>query len=465
MHNNDLDEKPVSGVQKTFEELIEEKLRKEIQEPVIRREFPKREFLRKKNNSAYYNKDTEQNDKSKEEEDEYKPTSYQKPIKNLNRDLSADKILIKPNLDPQENPKKKQFLKKGEGKISLSVNNKPDKADIKPEPQNCIPPKSNQKKIPIKSASETKIENKIEDKIKLKAPEKPAMISTKPINDETIYYDINALDCEQIEFTKVREVEKPVQNKLEEEYNEKLLVVSEEIKRFKTETMHKKQGNRNLKSELAGLERELEEYTEYKNNRIQELKLYRENEIKRIKRERLNLEKSSKAQQPTKTDEIEELRSLLFKIQEDLAIKEFKDKEKLEDLALELSKIQTEINELEVQVKIREQLLIKERFKKPNPKGISEKVFKNGTKVKNYPDGRCIINFQNGDTKETHPDGTIIYQYSKDQITQITLPDGTEISEFSNGQIEKLFPDGKKEITFPNGSVQVEYSGSSKKAN
>ena len=71
MHNNDLDEKPVSGVQKTFEELIEEKLRKEIQEPVIRREFPKREFLRKKNNSAYYNKDTEQNDKSKEEEDEY----------------------------------------------------------------------------------------------------------------------------------------------------------------------------------------------------------------------------------------------------------------------------------------------------------------------------------------------------------------------------------------------------------
>lgn len=447
MFHDNLDEIPIAGVTKTFEELLEEKLREEGTKNIVQREFPKKEFLKKKQNPSYYIKEETQIDKPKKLE-ESKPIVRQKS-NNLNKELPDENFSSKVSQNSAGNNGKKSFLKKGEGKICLNA--KPEKADSKNEI--VKPPPKNVGVKPIEAKAEVKVHPKTIEK-PVKNFENP--VKNKTGNDETIYYDLSALEYDEIEVLE-KPVEKSSQNILLEEYNKKLLMINEEVQRFKSETALKKKANKVLKSNLCDLEAELEGFIDFKNNRVQELSSYKENEIKRIKRERLNLEKNCKAQQPTKSEEIEDLRLLLFKVQEELAIKEFKDKEKLDELSQELSALNSEINEYETQVKIREQLLIKDNFKKP--KNPNEKVFKNGTRMRNFPDGRCIINFLNGDTKETHPDGTIIYQYNKDQITQITLPDGTEISEFSNGQIEKVFPNGKKEITFPNGSVQVEYSG------
>ncbi|NWU81846.1 CENPJ protein, partial [Onychorhynchus coronatus] len=126
------------------------------------------------------------------------------------------------------------------------------------------------------------------------------------------------------------------------------------------------------------------------------------------------------------------------------------------------------------------------------PDGKVEQVLKNGCHLVFFPngtwkkvgsDGKTVtITFFNGDVKQVMPDQTVIYYYADAKTTHTTYSDGLEVLQFSNGQIgkhpthlselvptdmylcnkhlvskyisEKHYPDGKKEITFPDQTIK-----------
>ena len=87
--------------------------------------------------------------------------------------------------------------------------------------------------------------------------------------------------------------------------------------------------------------------------------------------------------------------------------------------------------------------------------GRREAMFPSGLKKTVWPDGAALVRFPNGDVKETSAKGVVTYQYASTGCVQTTHPDGLEVLQFPSGQVEKHFPDGSKEITFPNQIVKV----------
>ena len=86
--------------------------------------------------------------------------------------------------------------------------------------------------------------------------------------------------------------------------------------------------------------------------------------------------------------------------------------------------------------------------------GRREVVFPSGLKKTVWPDGSAVVVFPNGDTKETSAEGVVLYHYAATGCTQTTYLDKLEVLQFASGQIEKHFPDGSKEIVFPNKTVK-----------
>uniref|UniRef100_A0A2K5LAQ0 Centromere protein J C-terminal domain-containing protein n=1 Tax=Cercocebus atys TaxID=9531 RepID=A0A2K5LAQ0_CERAT len=65
-----------------------------------------------------------------------------------------------------------------------------------------------------------------------------------------------------------------------------------------------------------------------------------------------------------------------------------------------------------------------------------------------------VIWFSNGDVKKVKPDQRVIYYHANAQMTRTTSPDGLEVVQFPNKRTEKFYPDGSKEIVFPDGTVK-----------
>ncbi|XP_078226990.1 putative T-complex protein 10A homolog isoform X3 [Callithrix jacchus] len=65
-----------------------------------------------------------------------------------------------------------------------------------------------------------------------------------------------------------------------------------------------------------------------------------------------------------------------------------------------------------------------------------------------------IIRFSNGDVKKITPDRRVIYYNANAQTTRTTYPDGLEVVQCPNKQTEKFYPDGSREIVFPDGTVE-----------
>lgn len=459
----DPDEVPVAGVKKTFEELLDEKMQEEVYLPIQKRDVPKKEFLRRKSNPPGEYK------VAKYEEFDHKPIVEDKSLKFVQEKMIVPK-LKKPSPSVQiENlqnkspePGKKQFLKRGEGKSCLSKKEngeqkgKNEKKKKKKVADCGMKPNFDNFQVVVKESKNVRGREQIDEVKKQPVPQQ--VIKPK---EESIYYDPTALNSEQTEITKSHKEppkeppKDPPNSKATDIYNEKLNELNAQIERFKQQASILKSENKEIKQQIAAVDQELAEFSERKSRRMQDLVELKETELKRMKKERIEIEKSMKNVEYKKSTELEEMRTLLFKVQEEITVKEFKDKENLEMLTDELAKVNAEIGELEAQVKIREQLMLKEKFSKAPSKQPVEKVYQNGTRVKNYPDGKKVIYFTNGDIKESHPDGKVIYMYNDDQITEITLPDGTSICEFSNGQTEKTFPNGTKEIIYPDGSSQI----------
>jgi hypothetical protein len=93
--------------------------------------------------------------------------------------------------------------------------------------------------------------------------------------------------------------------------------------------------------------------------------------------------------------------------------------------------------------------------------GRSEQLFRSGKRVINFANGtrkvvlqsgHVILHFSNGDVKRTFPSGKTTYWYAVAQTTHTQLPDGLQVFQFhSSQQTEKHFPDGRKEILYPEG--------------
>ena len=488
---DDPEEIPISGPKKTFEEMLEEKIQEDFFQPVQKREIPKREFLRRKSNPPGEYR------VSKYEEFEEKPVKVQdrkaqeppqrledKPIIPKMKKPSPS-VQIEPAAKTPEPSNKKQFLRRGEGKSCLTK--KESKSKQTKSKKNLEPYRAFED--PPITIKDSKPKQKLVQYIPEESPPKKQIIPPpKPKTEDTIYYDPSALaydesepiikpaksnqSKQQIDYKETKEVKevkevkdikegkvfsevKETKSKAEEIYNGKMNELNAQIERFKQQASLIKSENKDIKQKISQIDQELSEFSSRKEKRMAELQNLKSSELKRMKKERMELEKSLKVPEPKSNSEAEELRSQLFKTQEEFSIKDFKDNENLDKLSEELLKLNTDISDLEAQVRIREQLILKEKFSRPNPKQPSEKVYSNGTRVKQYPDGKKVIQFTNGDIKESHPDGKVIYIYNEDQTTEITLPDGTTICEFSNGQTEKTFPDGSKEVTFPDGSSQT----------
>ncbi|KAL4839183.1 hypothetical protein H8958_014552 [Nasalis larvatus] len=86
-----------------------------------------------------------------------------------------------------------------------------------------------------------------------------------------------------------------------------------------------------------------------------------------------------------------------------------------------------------------------------------------GCAITNFPDAsqkklstdkkRTIIRFSNSDVK-IKPDQRVIYYHANAQTMCTTYPDGLEVVQFPNKQTENFYPDGSKEIVFPDGTVK-----------
>lgn len=82
-------------------------------------------------------------------------------------------------------------------------------------------------------------------------------------------------------------------------------------------------------------------------------------------------------------------------------------------------------------------------------------TYANHTEKEILPDGTTICRFSNGDIKTTYSNiGIVVYFYAKSGTSHTTHADGLEVFEFASGQIERHFPNGEREVIFPDGTKQ-----------
>ena len=103
--------------------------------------------------------------------------------------------------------------------------------------------------------------------------------------------------------------------------------------------------------------------------------------------------------------------------------------------------------------------------------GRSEQLYRSGKRVINFANGtrkvvlqsgHVMLHFSNGDVKRTYPSGKTTYWYAVAQTEQTQMPDGLQLFQFhSSQQIEKHYPDGRKEILYPEGVYKtISFDGS-----
>ena len=83
-----------------------------------------------------------------------------------------------------------------------------------------------------------------------------------------------------------------------------------------------------------------------------------------------------------------------------------------------------------------------------------EVIFPSGVRKEIFNDNHQVVYFSNGDLKQIFPDGKSVYYFHEAKTVQTTYKDGLQVFKFNGSQIEKHFPDGTKQIFFPDGSFR-----------
>jgi len=80
----------------------------------------------------------------------------------------------------------------------------------------------------------------------------------------------------------------------------------------------------------------------------------------------------------------------------------------------------------------------------------------NGSTKEIHPDGTTVTKFANGDIKTHRADtNTTSYHYAACNVTRISCQDGSTVLEFpKQGQTERHWPDGRKLVSFADGTTQ-----------
>jgi hypothetical protein len=97
------------------------------------------------------------------------------------------------------------------------------------------------------------------------------------------------------------------------------------------------------------------------------------------------------------------------------------------------------------------------RIRRRSEDGTQFVTYGNGSTKEIHTNGTTVIRFPNGDVKTYSADnGTIAYHYAASKVTQVRKDnDGSNtIFEFPNGQVEQHWIDGRKIVSFPDGTTQ-----------
>jgi hypothetical protein len=437
-----LDDTPVGGTTKTFEQLVQEQLSSpNYTVDSSYSEGNKQGFLKKKHNSlANAN------------------TSFTPRIKPVYKEKSAKDISSLS--EPKTQPKKKQkFLKRGQGTLCVKTNlNKSEKScDYKETPDTSRPLDSLPTPVSLEESSIKQRQNVTITKPKHKS--EPPKAQKKPeVDEDAIEFDPDAFE--------------EIPN-MSDEFEEKLREMNEQVFRLREQRQAVKMQTKTYEAKTQELQEALEKFRSEKEDIIKNVENWKNEEIRKMKKERLNQEKNAKfvnIGSKKELEEIEEIRNIIEKLKEDSAAMDTRQILTMDKLKKQLDEFSTQNVLLEQELRYLEKRRIQsmnepKSSKKKAPaqaSGSSQQVlYKNGAKKEVFPDGRVLITYPNGDSKETFPDGKQIYNFSEAGTIQTSMSDGLQIIEFQNGQVEKHFPDGSKEIRFGDGSVKHIYSDGS----
>ncbi|CAG9310798.1 unnamed protein product [Blepharisma stoltei] len=377
---HDFDEIPVAGVKKTFEQLLEEKIKYEEIEGEDSKPVQKREFLKRNSGKLAANKIIAKRVERPKPFAEEKARKFteEKPklvIEEKPRLIMEEKS--RQNIEePAENSKPaKPFLKRGEGKNCL----KGDEKAAKPE------------KSQMKSLSPRKKDNKPSSpKPQPKPLQKTQKQAKQPkedkaIDDDAIIFDSSALQSNETRPSEPKKIKIPISNDPSKQEpklptnpsppkpgstEEKVQKLNQEIENIKSKSQEVRNTTKELESSKKAIEDQLIVLLEFKDAQIKELEKWKDSEIKRMQKERKQAEVNARAaltaqpQNKKEKEEIEELKSAIFKFQEESKIKEIKQKETLEKLKQELTQINTHNALLETQLRMLDQQRIKENWGK-----------------------------------------------------------------------------------------------------
>jgi centromere protein J len=87
------------------------------------------------------------------------------------------------------------------------------------------------------------------------------------------------------------------------------------------------------------------------------------------------------------------------------------------------------------------------------PNGGRLVQYRNGTEREYWSNGTVVTKYMNGDVK-TQAAEKVTYWHQKEQTTQTIQNNGVQVFEYPDRQIEKHYPDGSKEVTFPSGKIK-----------
>jgi hypothetical protein len=97
------------------------------------------------------------------------------------------------------------------------------------------------------------------------------------------------------------------------------------------------------------------------------------------------------------------------------------------------------------------------RMRRRSEDGTQFVTYGNGSTKEIHTNGTTVIRYPNGDVKTYSADnGTIAYHYAASKVTEVRKDNDASntIFEFPNGQVEQHWNDGRKMVSFPDGTTQ-----------
>lgn len=322
-----LDELPVKGAGKTFEQLVEEQMRQErVTQATQRKVTQKREFLRKNSGGL-----------------KTKPLAAEK--KPIQQDIEAE------DEEYQSNSKPKQtFLKRGEGKICakppavLEPPPVPRPAAKTSTPAKAVPKPSTTplpaKPVPVQVKPDTK-------KAPLSLSRPPPTEDEIEICREELVLPDTAIKPRLKEKPSLPPSQEPILSGIQAKMQE--LVTS--LEKIKAENRAETTKLAEKERLLTSISEEFEEFQNYKEMRKSEVLRWKEEEVRKIKAERKALDAKTPILPKKEYEELDELRKAVSALQEELSAKENKRKSALDVLKSKVTAINTDNRMLEAELK------------------------------------------------------------------------------------------------------------------